>query len=453
MSKKINVNDYAEYQYTGRSKLLFDDHHDEFMLEFHPKDRYHLKFCGKYYSIVNEHDPAVELRAKSTDSILTKLMSKSVQIGFEFIPNPRSPAYPDVSGVNKKNIKELYEYFNNKYFNGKCPKFIQFETMTSKNVQGQAQTKPNLEDRSRTIYKLLLNYRMIGEDQIEFVDTMLHEMIHLYLMHKGVMEDNVDYYNASHGPLFVKEMQRINAHGFGINILVDYEKQAHRDDVSHMELYFMMAYDHNNLKRGNKIMWYFKPKTESELIDIAKQLYPIYKSSFTVEQFATTDIRIKRYVQAPKTRKLTKEIRTKNFNKPVLSSCRNDIIYVYDPERFIDVESDKDMFEAACNTMSVFKAYMRNQGITDIKVAEDIWMMVKFNKAKPVIEKAILDLCDEHEDLGIGLNTLNLRVSDMAKRGAYRFGREYRKLVEDLAQKHINNSDYKEVLELLCEKL
>lgn len=110
-----------------------------------------------------------------------------------------------------------------------------------------------------------------------FKDVLAHEMIHVFWMQQDV--------NAKHGPLFVREMNRINSMGLGFNVSV-------RSDSSETSKFEMSP---DVVKQGMELVFLLlQTDREKNMLSVMK--YPAYKS----EAYRIADIYKYLIVKKPK---------------------------------------------------------------------------------------------------------------------------------------------------------
>ncbi len=220
---------FVTYTYNGRATIVLDNHHDEYEIDVEKNDQFKVKVEGTKVTIIHLDEPKLKFRATTTDKAYLRLMKSSTPDDFQFVPHPKYPSYPFIPNLTYELIPKLYAYFNEKYFNGMCPKSLLF-----KKSQGASSPFGLAQFNSvggKPLYRMTVNMKRISADMILFVDTLLHEMIHLYLFRKGIDEGNNSILHDGHGRYFQAEMQRINRAGFNISILLDWEKREAASDV------------------------------------------------------------------------------------------------------------------------------------------------------------------------------------------------------------------------------
>lgn len=119
--------------------------------------------------------------------------------------------------ITPDRLRNRFATFNALYFGGTLPE-PQFAVSNSRTVLGRFSCRRQrgwLFGRSRfTDYMIKVSgYYDIGERECD--NILLHEMIHLYIAHSGLRD------TSPHGPLFRREMERLNAFGHGIGVTTD----------------------------------------------------------------------------------------------------------------------------------------------------------------------------------------------------------------------------------------
>lgn len=257
---------FVRYVYTGKTTLVFDQHNDEYDLEVAPEDEVSIRVTGSKVEI-RPSDSNETFVATTTDKKYLRLMKYSEAEEFVFVPHPKKPCYPFIPKITFEMLPKLYDYFNKLYFNGMCPKSLLFKRSPKRSELGLAQLDPNV--RGKPLYRMTVNMKIIASDTMLFIDTFLHEMIHLYLFRKGLEERNVEYTNDGHGKFFQSEMRRLNKFGFNISIVVDWEKRVHNEDAELQVIH--VTSPQLDAKKYNKYYWSDK-NLEEDFVRIATQI-------------------------------------------------------------------------------------------------------------------------------------------------------------------------------------
>lgn len=239
---------YDSYVYEGNTPVVLDKHHDEYEMDFENGDKFFHKIQGGKAHIIHELEPKIEFIATLKDRKYLRLMKESGSDDVMLSPHPKFPAYPNIKKITMDLLPKLYSYYNEKYFNNKCPKHLLFKKSNTKGIFGLATLRSGALKDNSDFYKLSVNLTNIANDPIMFIDTLLHEMIHLYLYKIGRDNNDLEAIHDSHGPRFQAEMRRLNAHGFNISITVDWEQ---RKDLQAVEFYYVMVKHYENMK----LMW------------------------------------------------------------------------------------------------------------------------------------------------------------------------------------------------------
>jgi predicted SprT family Zn-dependent metalloprotease len=209
--------------YTARKVQYLKECHPEFDIDFRKGDEFTVSIHGDKIHIVHEAEPELTFKIGYKDKRYRELLKASESLSFDFVPDPVNPVYPYLGQeLTLKEVRKLYDFFNEKYFNGECPDKVKIVRGTQDYVFGMAE----LNFRKGTEIKLHVNLTEIGRDPYMFVDVVLHEMIHLLMYQKYLNTKNTKYAKAAHGPLFIAEMQRLNASGFNIAPVLKFEDEA-----------------------------------------------------------------------------------------------------------------------------------------------------------------------------------------------------------------------------------
>lgn len=104
-------------------------------------------------------------------------------------------------------IKTNFDKFNGKYFDG-CLVIPKFKIVYVKSYLGRFAWKK--VNGGKSDYTISIS-GMLDRSDNDFCNTILHEMIHLYIHQYGVPD------NGSHGRVFQRVAKRINADGWNIS--------------------------------------------------------------------------------------------------------------------------------------------------------------------------------------------------------------------------------------------
>lgn len=122
----------------------------------------------------------------------------------------------DVIDLNKINLRSEYDKYNSMLFNGEAPN-IPLTWSNRKGALGHVSYMRNRNTGEIKIKKLAittfydLTYRT-------FKNTLVHEMIHAYLLGKGIIDNWGRFSPDPHGQHFNKLADKFNSMGLGFNI-------------------------------------------------------------------------------------------------------------------------------------------------------------------------------------------------------------------------------------------
>lgn len=159
-------------------------------------------------TVNRRREPVVEEPPKQTE--------KEERKHFAEVPASDPELYPALSMPPKlPEIQRLYNHFNKKYFKGECPDHIKFTWSGARSFSGQARISWTA---GHITYGMKLSKQAFTENT-RVIHVLLHEMIHLF-HYKKAYEDGIDeYVKAGHGPLFLRDMHRINSHGYKLDVV------------------------------------------------------------------------------------------------------------------------------------------------------------------------------------------------------------------------------------------
>lgn len=276
----------ATYRYVGEEDIQYDDANDDYSLVIVMGDEFDMYRHGKFYVVHHEDSPEIlfRLTLKEADAL-----EKASEELLTVKPDADNPPYLLFS-PKFESVQLLYDYYNKLLFNGKCP-VVKIKKTRNSGVWGMAELK--WASKQRPVFTFLINESAMV-DRVLFTNAIVHEMIHLYLYKTGTDKLSTDpkqamaEIHASHGPLFQREMHRINAHGFGI-ILAGTHEEYKRDATE--EFYAILV--HRGFVDGKSYRWsawYSKEEiTDETLHDLAGR----YKAEFPHETIALTLMKTK----------------------------------------------------------------------------------------------------------------------------------------------------------------
>ena len=144
------------------------------------------------------------------------------------------PYYPKVNvPATQEDLNNVYKFLEDKFYKGKLPKTpIKFAPL-AKNYFGKAHVDYTPEGK---IKKTLITISTkLKKDPKKFVDTIAHEMIHIWQFAMNDKESTRKYTDATwseifgssdkhtwgHNKYFMQEMERINKEGYAVTIVGD----------------------------------------------------------------------------------------------------------------------------------------------------------------------------------------------------------------------------------------
>lgn len=206
----------AKYRYEGDQDLQFDEANDDYSLVMVMGDEYTIYPHGKIYVVHHDSSPEIDFRLQPKEA---KILLKASRELLDVEVDPANPPYllfePKFELVDK-----IYRHYNKLLFGNKCPPIKLRKSRNSK-VWGMAKMEYLNNNINKPVFTFFINESAMIDRKL-FTNTIIHEMIHLYLFKSGAEKYSSDpeqamaEINASHGPLFQREMHRVNAFGFGV---------------------------------------------------------------------------------------------------------------------------------------------------------------------------------------------------------------------------------------------
>lgn len=167
-----------------------------------------------------------------------QLLSRSVEL------THNSKLYPSIAlPCTSNDVARLYTFYNKKLFNNECPPVNQVRITsisgTARKAYADATTK---RVGDKITYRLRFSDKSMTTVEF-FCNTVIHEMIHI-LHHKRFFADKMwEYEAANHGPLFIADMERINALGYRILKTVDTDNDVVGTLQEHKHVLVVSALD------------------------------------------------------------------------------------------------------------------------------------------------------------------------------------------------------------------
>lgn len=108
-------------------------------------------------------------------------------------------------------FQEKYKEYNRQLFGGELPNI---PVRYSRSRKKMGYTHYVLDEHSRPVLSTLCIYMSVYYDlsEEEYIDTLVHEMIHCYIITKGIQDTGV------HGKVFQRIMRDINAKGVRVSL-------------------------------------------------------------------------------------------------------------------------------------------------------------------------------------------------------------------------------------------
>ena len=346
----------ANYRYIGKDDLQFDDANDEYSLVFVMGDRFNMYRHGQTYVV--HHDASKEITFKLTlkeGKALERMSEESLTV----TPDVENPPYM-LFQPKFEMVPLLYDYFNRTYFNGACP-VVKFVKSNKASIWGMAQAN---WVRGKLVYTFHINESTMI-DRVLFTNTILHEMIHLFNYATGEkllatdQEKAMEHIHANHGPLFIKEMMRLNGKGFHI-IKEGTHEEFQRKATE--EFFAIIAKEQVKGRTMRYNAWYtHKPLGRPDMERLAAQLSDEFPhASFEIQLLETKDRTITNGGHHLKDNKTFSALTIKKFlaGAPEFESWVRDTMYVQ-PSVNVILPEFKDMPETYALPFNTFVRAMR----------------------------------------------------------------------------------------------
>lgn len=277
----------ALYVYKGDG-ITFDDANPEFELDLVVGDEFVMEKLGAGPKYIVYHSTARDIPFTLTGKearALLKVSEKALNVE----PNPNNPPYL-MYDPKFEIVPKFYDYYNKLLFNGGCP-IVKFTKTRREDVLGLAELNWH---RGKPIYTLYINEKSMADIKL-FTNTVVHEMIHLYLFAKGVKQNDKSIVLDNHGPNFQREMNRINGQGFNIGIEASGEHfQGEASETNYAVV----------VERASSIQCYFSRTSMLDRFEAFCDEFVLqYPSTagIKISLLETTDLRVAQYTAFPKT--------------------------------------------------------------------------------------------------------------------------------------------------------
>lgn len=384
------ASDFSRYIYTSKTRILFDDHHETHEVDFVHNDKFKIKVDGGMVTIIHDAAPKIKFTASIEDKKYIKLMRGSTPAAFEFIPTPKFPHYPFIPKLTFELIPYIYEYLNETYFNGMCPKSLLFKKSTAREALGVAMYD---KVRGRELFRMLVNMKMIGNDMMLFIDILLHEMIHLFLYRKGLDQHRNDILQDGHGQYFQAEMARLNKLGFHISIVLEWEK---RDQEVASE-FFVIAITSDRQPAHGKYFWTTK-SIDRDFDSFVAQVTKFDPATlFTIELIATKNQALKGQPQISDSGKIP-EAKLKLWWKKfevggrVLKSFTVTPQSAVDANQYVKVPKNEEAYYA--QPLTLFSSWLRKNkmNLSSDDAVYSIWIRFPVAKVIPFAQAELIEI-------------------------------------------------------------
>ncbi|MCD8210691.1 MAG: SprT-like domain-containing protein [Prevotella sp.] len=137
--------------------------------------------------------------------------------------------------VDVETLKLWFEDFNKRYFSEELP-LPNFATGKSRTRLGSLSWRVN----SRLFFKSTRDYTLRVSNfydmkEKDFKNVLLHEMIHLYIVSKGIKD------SSPHGERFISTMRRINSYGWNVQVSTKIGNDVKKVRINKMGLRVVLA--------------------------------------------------------------------------------------------------------------------------------------------------------------------------------------------------------------------
>lgn len=271
----------ANYRYIGKDDLQYDDANEDYSLVIVMGDNFSMYQSAGKFVLHHEDSPSIEFHLTKAEA---KALEKKCEVTLTVEPDVNNPPYL-LFEPKFELVKQIYDYYNKMLFNNKCPP-IKLRRTKKSSVWGMALME--WAAPGKPIFTFWINESSMI-DRVLFTNTIIHEMIHLYLFKSGSQKLSTDpeqamrEIHAEHGPLFQNEMHRVNAKGFHVIMAGTHEEIARN---STEEFYAIVA----QLSNG-WLAWYSQyPLDQGDLDNVTAQVKVKYPhEAATITAFTTKE--------------------------------------------------------------------------------------------------------------------------------------------------------------------
>lgn len=170
----------------------------------------------------------------------------------------------DIVDSNDIDLQAIYDKYNKLAFGNKL-KRVPLEFRSLKRYNGYVRAEEE-NGKFKIVRLAMSNFNNMTYGA--FINVFVHEMIHVYLYQKNIQHN--------HDEPFLKEMNRINGMGLGLNITINDEYDTYKDmykaitnltkNVKPKKLMFYLQFDKNNRMNAITVMTYDTYKNKKKII-------------------------------------------------------------------------------------------------------------------------------------------------------------------------------------------
>lgn len=413
----------ALYEYGGDG-ITFDDANPDYALDLVVGDEFILIKLGKNYQVFFVADTSIPFTLTPKEArLLLKDSSESLNV----IPNPANPPYLDYS-PRFEIIPKFYDYYNKLLFNGGCP-IVKFTKTRDTSILGLAVLEWH---KGRPVYTMKINEKTMADIRL-FTNTVVHEMIHLFLYAKGIKLNDKSIIFDSHGPNFQSEMHRINGSGFNIDIVASGEAFSHEAS----EQLFAIVVEPANKSFG--IQCYFGRTSMLEHFDAFVDGYALAHpndSGTQIYLLKSTDLRLAQYTAWPASGKIPTRAFSKWLGAPEGMFTGMKLKEIRTQGGGVNIPTYKDVPETYALSFSRFQQSMRRYGASD-QFLRAKWTEFPVRALNKIIEADLKAVIGRVARNSITLPDLTNRLEDIVNAYAGRVTHEqYKTIINKMLEQH-----------------
>jgi hypothetical protein len=226
---------YEWFIYQGARKKTFNNHNKDYDYDLKKGYVFGLKKTPRKIYLIDFDAPTVKfaISEKEMATIVKSSIGSTAHKGKNLnkgtggkdkpVSNYDTSLFPEGFSIppSKEDLRKIYNFYNKKLFNNELPKDIVFrKNTTAKKYIAQARARWR-----NNKYVFIMDYTPSGfsRDVPYMCNTIIHEMIHILHFKRLCLDKDVNYRNSSHGPLFVKEMEKFNRLGYTVILKGDFK--------------------------------------------------------------------------------------------------------------------------------------------------------------------------------------------------------------------------------------